>query len=196
MMKNQWNTKVGLTEARYLYGSTMRRPTRLAFGLTPIIEELEAQGYAIEPLLTRANIPRFALVEPSFRISFEQELMFIKGALKTLRGPALGIAIGRRYHLPLFGVLGLAAACAPTVREMFRTVPDFPALAWGSIELSAWREREFEYIAFHENDEVGNCAAFFVERGHDSDLKPYSKNSRYGNRSYSSSVSLRETRGP
>ena len=163
-MKNRWNGEIGATEARYLYGSTMRRPTRLAFGLTPIIEELETQGHAIEPLLKRTNIPRFALIEPSYRISFEQELMFIKGALKTLRGPALGIAVGCRYHLPLFGVLGLAAACAPTVREMFRTVPDFPALAWGSIELSAWREREYEYIAFHENEEVGKCAAFFVER--------------------------------
>lgn len=142
----------------------MRRPTRLAFGLTPIIEELEAQAYAIEPLLRRANIPRFALVEPSFRISFEQELTFIRSALKALRGPAKGIAIGRRYHLPLFGVLGLAAACAPSVREMFRTVPDFPDLAWGSIELSAWREGDYEFIAFHENEAVGECATFFVER--------------------------------
>lgn len=148
----------------YLFGSTMRRPTRLAFGLTPLIEELETHGHEVEPLLEEANIPRFALVEPSYRIRFEQELTFIRAAVNTLHGPAVGIAIGRRYHLPLFGVLGLAASCAPTVLDMFRTVPTFPALAWGSIELSVWKHGDDKYVAFHENEEVADCAAFFVER--------------------------------
>lgn len=151
-------------DATYLFGSTMRRPTRLAFGLTPVIEELETQGHEIELLLEEVGIPRFALIEPSYRIRFEEELAFIRLAIRTLRGPATGVAIGQRYHLPLFGVLGLAASCAPSVREMFATVPAFPDLAWGAIELSVWRSGDFEFVAFHENQEVGDCAAFFVER--------------------------------
>jgi AraC-like DNA-binding protein len=142
----------------------MRRPFRLAYGLAPIIEILEEHGHPIEHLLAHANIPRFALEEPSYRIRFEQELTFIREALERLNLPAAGLAVGQRYHLPLFGVMGLAAACAPTVRELFRTVPAYPALAWGAIELSVWREGREEYVAFHENAEVGECAAFFVER--------------------------------
>lgn len=164
MRRQNQSNAAAQQDATYLFGSTMRRPTRLAFGLTPLIEELEMRGHEIAPLLEHAGIPRFALVEPSYRIRFEQELAFIQSAIEKLRGPAVGISIGQRYHLPLFGVLGLAASCAPTIREMFRTVPTFPALAWGSIELSAWRAGDYEYVAFHENQEVGECAAFFVER--------------------------------
>ena len=93
----------------YLFGSTMLRPFRLAYGLAPIIEILEEHGHQIEPLLARVNIPRFALEEPSYRIRFEQELTFIRLALEELKLPAAGLAVGQRYHLPLFGVLGLVA---------------------------------------------------------------------------------------
>lgn len=151
-------------DAVYLFGSTMLRPYRLAYGLAPIIEILEERGHAVAPLLADVNIPRFALEEPSYRIRFEQELMFIRLALAELKLPAAGLDVGQRYHLPLFGVLGLAASCAPSVRELFHTVPSYPTLAWGSIELSLWRDGDEEYVAFHENAEVGDCAEFFVLR--------------------------------
>lgn len=151
-------------QPEYLFGSTMLRPTRLAFGLAPIIEVLEERGHAIAPLLVAADIPRFAIEEPSYRIRFDQELSFIRLALRHLRSNTAGLLIGQRYHLALFGVLGLAASCAPTIRELFRTVPSYPALGWGSIELSVWREDHVEYVAFEENAEVGDCATFFVER--------------------------------
>lgn len=142
----------------------MLRPYRLAYGLAPFIQELEAAGHAIAPLLYEAGIPRFALEEPSYRIRVDQELGFIRLALRTLALPHAGIAIGQRYHLALFGVLGLAASCAPTVRDLFRCVPTYPTLAWGCIEEAVWREGDEEYVAFYGNDEVGDLAPFFVER--------------------------------
>jgi AraC-like DNA-binding protein len=148
----------------YLFGGTMLRPFRLAYGLSPVIEVLERGGHAIGPLLEAVGIPRFALEEPSYRIRFEQELDFIRLALHRLGLPHAGIEIGQRYHLALFGVLGLAASCAPTVREMFHCVPSYPTLAWGCIEEAVWREGDEEYVAFYENAEVGDLAPFFVER--------------------------------
>ena len=148
----------------YLFGGTMLRPFRLAYGLSPVIEVLERDGHAIGPLLAAAGIPRFALEEPSYRIRFEQELDFIRLALRCLGLPHAGIEVGQRYHLALFGVLGLAASCAPTVREMFHCVPSYPTLAWGCIEEAVWREGDEEYVAFYENAEVGDLASFFVER--------------------------------
>ena len=151
-------------QAAYLFGSTMRRPYRLAYGLAPIIEVLESYEHAIEPLLAKADIPRFAIEEPSYRITFEQELRFIELALEALQLPTAGLVVGQRYHLALFGVVGLCASCAPTMRDLFRTVPDYPALAWGSIELAVWRDAESEYVAFTANTAVRSCARFFVER--------------------------------
>ena len=121
---------------QYLFGSAMLRPIRLAFGLAPIIEVLEAHGYDISALLDATDIPRFALEEPSYRIRFDQELRFYRLALATLDLPTAGLVVGQRYSLALFGVLGLAAACAPTMRDLFHTVPMWPELSWGAIELT------------------------------------------------------------
>ncbi len=151
-------------QAEYLFGSTMLRPQRLAYGLAPVIAVLERHGHAIEPLLAGAGIPMFAIEEPSYRIRFEQEISFIRAALTALRIPSAGLEVGRQYNLALFGVLGLAASCAPTVRELFRTVPTFPTLAWGCIEQAVWRDGDQEFVAFYTNDRVGDCASFFVER--------------------------------
>ncbi len=150
--------------AEYLFGSTMARPQRLAYGLAPVIAVLERHGHAIDPLLASARIPRFALEEPSYRIGFGQELDFIRAALACLALPTAGLEVGQQYNLALFGVLGLAASCAPTVRELFRTVPEFPILCWGSIEQAVWRDGDEEYVAFYGNEAVGDCASFFVER--------------------------------
>jgi AraC-like DNA-binding protein len=142
----------------------MLRPQRLAYGLAPVIAVLERGGHAVEPLLALAGIPRFAIEEPSFRIRFEQELAFIRSALDVLQLVTAGLEVGRQYNLALFGVLGLAASCAPTVRDLFRAVPSYPELAWGSIEQAVWRDGDTEYVAFYPHDEVGDCARFFVER--------------------------------
>ena len=151
-------------QPQYLFGSTMLRPTRLAFGLAPVITVLEAHGHAVAPLLEAADIPRFALEEPSFRIAFEQELRFIRLALLSLKLPSAGLLVGQGYHLVQFGVLGLAASCASTVRELFHTILLHPTLAWGCVELSFWRDGDEEYVSFDETAAVKDCAAFFVER--------------------------------
>ena len=84
---------------RYLFGSSMLRPLRLAYGLAPVIEVLEAHGHDISPLLSATDIPRFALEEPSYRIRFDQELNFIRRALATLARPTAGLEVGMRYNL-------------------------------------------------------------------------------------------------
>ena len=152
------------TPPRYLFGSAMLRPLRLAYGLAPVIEVLEARGHDIMPLLLATDIPRFALEEPSYRIRFDQELKFIRLALDALALPSAGLEVGMRYNLALFGVLGLAAACAPTMRELLHAVPTWPELSWGAIELTVWRTGDEEYVAFHENGDVGDLGRFFVER--------------------------------
>lgn len=156
--------RLAARQPQYLFGSSMLRPVRLAFGLAPIITVLEARGHAVQPLLEAADIPRFALEEPSYRIPFEKELRFTRLALTTLKLPHAGLLVGQGYHLVQFGVLGLAASCAPNARELFHTILIHPVLAWGCIELSFWRDGDEEYVSYEENAEVGDCAAFFVER--------------------------------
>lgn len=151
-------------QPEYLFGSLMSTPVRLAYGLGPVIQVLEDYGHAVTPLLGVAEIPRFALEEPSYRIRLDQEMKFTRLALAELKLPAAGLIVGRRYHLAMFGILGLAASCAPTLRDLFRTMLSYPVLAWGLIECSVWRDGAEGFVDLKENAEVGDCGSFFVER--------------------------------
>lgn len=151
-------------DRKFLYGNSMLRPLRLAYGLALLIDLLERHGHRIDPLLTKTGIPRFAIDEPSYRIRFEQELGFISSALKVLKLPTVGLELGRQYTAAFLGVLGLAACSAPTIREMFRALPSYPELCWVSVEYAVWREGDDEFIVFKPTAKVRECAAFFVER--------------------------------
>ena len=142
----------------------MARPVRLAFGLVPLLEVLAEHGHACAPLLATAEIPLFAIEEPSYHITLSQELAFTRRALAALRSPQAGLSVGQRFDLPMFGLLGLAATCAPSMRRMLQTIMSYPALAWGVIEVGVWRTGEDELIAFKPNGEVGDLAPYFVER--------------------------------
>ena len=148
----------------YLFGNAMSTPVRLAYGLGPLMQVLEECGHMVTHLLEAAEIPRFAVEEPSYRIRLEQEVQFVRLALERLQRPDAGLIVGQRYHLVMFGVLGLAGACAPTLRDMFRTIFSYPALAWGLIELSVWYEGDEGFLTLDESGVDGDCGPFFVER--------------------------------
>ncbi len=147
-----------------MFGREMSTPVRLAYGLAPMIQLLEDEGHAVEPLLAATEIPRFALEEPSHRISLEQELKFTRLTLARIRSPGAALEIGRRFHLSMFSVLGLAASCAPKLRDAFLIILTYPELAWGLIEITVWREDKHETIAFEPGPLVGELGAYFVER--------------------------------
>ncbi|MGE4616481.1 MAG: AraC family transcriptional regulator [Gammaproteobacteria bacterium] len=152
------------TAAQYLFGSPARSSVRLVHGLLPLIELLDAHGHAVEPILVHAEIPRFALEEPGYRIQEDQEIKFTRRALERLKVPAAGLVVGQRYDVSRFGVVGLAASRAPNLREFLRTTFSFPSLAWGPVELSVWREDAEETLMLEENTGLGDCGPFFIER--------------------------------
>ncbi len=146
-----------------MFGGDLSTPVRLAYGLVPLVQLLEARGQPARPLLADAEIPRFALEEPSYRISLQQELTFTRRALARLGGD-VALEVGRRFHLSMFGVLGLAASCAPTLHESFRLLLAYPALAWGLIEITVWRDDAGETVVFVPGAVVGELGDYFVAR--------------------------------
>ncbi|MCZ6894889.1 MAG: AraC family transcriptional regulator [Gammaproteobacteria bacterium] len=152
------------TAADYLFGSPAPSSVRLVHGLLPLIELLDAQGHAVEPILAHAEIPRFALEEPGYRIQGDQEIKFTRRALERLKVPAAGLVVGQRYDVARFGVVGLAASRAPNLREFLRTTLSYPSLAWGPVELSVWREDAEETLVLEEISGLGDCGPFFMER--------------------------------
>ncbi len=138
---------------------------RLAYGLVPLIQLLEDRRHEVEGVLAAAEITRFALEEPSFRITLAQELAFTHRALAVLAGePCVALEVGRRFHLSMFGLLGLAAACAASMREALRIFLSYPSLVWGVLEVTFWRNDRDEYVAFEHGQVAGDLAGYYVER--------------------------------
>lgn len=148
----------------FLFGSVMSTAVRLAYGLGPLILFLEEHGHDVDPLLHAAEIPRFALEEPSSAIRLDQEIAFTRLALRRLGIPEAGLLVGQRYNAPMFGLLGLAASSAPTLLEMQRTVLAYPQLAWGMFETTLWREGDEAVLRAEASIDTGDCTAFFMER--------------------------------
>ncbi len=148
----------------FLFGGALATPARLAYGLAPLIQVLEDRGAAVEPLLAASEIPRFALEEPSYRITIEQELDFTRRALTVLDEPHVALDVGGYFHLSMFGLLGLAAACAPSVRELFHIILSYPPLAWGLIEVSVWRRGTATYVVYEPGATVGDLGEYYVAR--------------------------------
>lgn len=149
----------------FLFGGDLATPMRLAYGLVPMIQLLEDRGHGVEAVLGAAEIPRFALEEPSFRITLVQELAFTRRALALLADePCVSLEVGRRFHLSMFGLLGLAAACAASMREALRIFLSYPSLVWGLLEVTYWRNDADEYLAFEPGQVATELAGYYVER--------------------------------
>ncbi|MEQ8492781.1 MAG: AraC family transcriptional regulator [Gammaproteobacteria bacterium] len=154
----------GGAEPSFQFGGDLATPQRLAYGLVPLIQLLEARGHDVGEVLDATEIPRFALEEPSFRIGVAQEVDFTRRALALLDEPLAALEVGRRFHLSMFGLFGLAAACAPSVREALHIFLSYPALVWGLNEVTFWRQGDEEYVAFRPGAAAAELAGHFIER--------------------------------
>jgi hypothetical protein len=80
-----------------------------AYGLSPVITVVREAGLDPVAMLERAGIPADAPDDPEYTLSLREELAFMEDALQALQQPDLGLQLGPRYHLPFYGMLGLAA---------------------------------------------------------------------------------------
>jgi AraC-like DNA-binding protein len=104
-------------------------PHRPAYESTPLIQLLASRGHDVDAVLAATEIPRLVLEEPGFRIIVEQEIAFSLRALSLIDDSCAALEVGGRFHLSMFGLLGLASACAPTARDAFHMFVSYPALA-------------------------------------------------------------------
>jgi len=155
---------LGPDAATFLFGGDLATPQRLAYGLTPLIQLLASRGHDVDAVLAATEIPRIALEEPSFRITVEQEIAFSRRALALIDDSCAALEVGGRFHLSMFGLLGLASACAPTAREAFHMFVSYPALVWGLNEITFWRAGNREYIVFQPGRLAAELAGHFIER--------------------------------
>jgi AraC-like DNA-binding protein len=125
---------------------------------------LNAAGHPIAPLLASADIPSFALEDPCYRIRIEQETVFTAAAVALLDRPDAGLVVGQRHHMVNLGVLGLAAASAPTVGDLLRTLLRYPMLSSGRCHCALRHEGSDSTLQFEAHEAIGAGLRFHVER--------------------------------
>ena len=91
--------------SRRLRGSLWSE-VRLAYGLLPTLTVLESLSIDPLPLLERAGIERFGLMDPAYTISIQQELGFMRTVVRALGSPSHSLTLAREYRLRGFSVLG------------------------------------------------------------------------------------------
>ncbi|HMM74127.1 MAG TPA: AraC family transcriptional regulator [Gammaproteobacteria bacterium] len=160
----QSRTRERAASPHFIVGNTLAAPVRLAHGLMPLIQVLNDAGHPTAPLLATADIPPFALEDPTYRIRIAQETSFIAAALAQLERPDAGLIVGQRYHMVNFGVLGLAAASAPTVRDLLRTLLRYPMLSWGMCHCALRRDGKDATLQLEPHEAASAGLRFYVER--------------------------------
>lgn len=137
---------------------------RLAYGLLSSVNLLERHGIDPVPLLARAEIDRFGLMDPAYTISIEQELAVLRGVAKALEAPAVSLLLAQEYRLRNFSVLGLAMQCCDTPMQLFGLLLTYPRLAWGVLDCSTEWGRSTLSLVFSAPPGIGGIEGFLVER--------------------------------
>ncbi len=81
-----------------------------------------------QPLLEQYGLDSARLAEPLARLSIPRYMRLGHAAIQLVGEPALGLRMGQRSRLAQFGLAGITAAQAPTVREAARTLTRFELL--------------------------------------------------------------------
>lgn len=144
-------------------GSGIRR--RRAYGLGPVITAIREAGHDPLPVLERAGIPSDAPDDPEYTLSPHEELNFLEDALLTIERPELGLILGPRYHLPMYGMLGLAAMTSANLAETFRVVFKYIHLTWSFMNWTLRTDDSVATIQLEKRRDLGNCYQYMVDRG-------------------------------
>lgn len=137
---------------------------RLAYGMLPTTSLLERRGIDPGPLLAKAGIDRFGLMDPAYTISIDQELTLMRGVMRALGDPAASLDIAREYRVRGFSVLGLAMQACDTPLQILRLLLTYPRLAWGVFDCRMTLDRHAFEVELTAPRALGAAEGFLAER--------------------------------
>ena len=132
---------VDVSDFESISSDNLATPARTIAGVLRAFHVLELERDCAEAILGAAGLPARALEQPDFAISLDVELAMLLSAIRRLeptRSPTTVLFERRaRFGLRSLGVLGMAMRHAPTVREAYAAMLEFPGLSWGHTRLIA-----------------------------------------------------------
>jgi AraC-like DNA-binding protein len=111
----------------------------------------------IEELLAGTRLTARELEEPQARIPIDDFNQIVARARKLTGEPALGIFIGLRRRVTMYGYLGFAALSASSLREALELAVRFSPTISTAVKLSLHVEGELAALRIEECCDVGDC---------------------------------------
>lgn len=133
-------------------------------GILPLVHFARERGLDVGRLLRKARIAPAALEDPYARLAFASELALVQELLEKTGDAALGLDVGARYHLALFGLLGAAASAAPTLREVIRVFLEHLDLTFTPFAVAFDESGGEARIVFVDDVELGPLRRFYLDR--------------------------------
>jgi AraC-like DNA-binding protein len=122
-----------------------------------LAEVLEAWNIEASELLAGTGLNTRVLEEPHARVPIDVFNRIVARA-RTLTGePALGIFIGLRRRVTMYGFLGFAVMSASSLREALELTVRFSSTITTAIKLSLWEEGDQAALRVEECCDVGEC---------------------------------------
>lgn len=123
------------------------------------------EGIDLHAILPGTGLSAQALGSPDTRVAAHQEMVFIRNLLQHSEHPeSLGLLAGAKYHLPVFGYLGIALLCSENAREALHTAMDFPTLTHTFSDLRVIETGHETHLYFDDRDLPPELARFLVQR--------------------------------
>ncbi len=101
-------------------------------------------------ILMGSGLPAQAYDDPSFPISPKQDFEILNEIRKHMwTNASMEVGMFNMYHylkVPMFGLLGLAWQCAPTIRDVVEVSVAYPQMNWGRTQMSLTADEEGVYV--------------------------------------------------
>lgn len=140
----------------------VHRPTTSA---QLLLDFAGTRGVAAETVLHASGWTAKTLAQAGAQISAGDELHLISNAVAALGDPpALGLAMGVRYHLTAYGIWGFALMSAPTLRAAFETGLGYLDLTYSYLDMQLARVGDEVWLSLDASRVPAGLQRFLVER--------------------------------
>lgn len=133
-------------------------------GVSQLVKLVENYGTLSLPMLEKAGISLSMLQDPKAKITFQQDIAFVRAMLDTIDDPALGFHAGQCYKFSSFGHLGLAVASCDSVEDAIQLFMKYIQLSYTHFDVSFLKEGGKAILRFKDQEDLKELKRFYIER--------------------------------
>ena len=147
-----------------MLGNTSSLKQQSIISISLLVKLIESYEISPLPMLERAGISSSMLENPKAKITFQQDIAFVRAMLDAIDDPAIGVHAGQHYKFNAFGHLGLAAASCDKVEDAIQLFLKYIRLAYTHFDVTFFKAGGKAILRFKGQDDLKELKRFYIER--------------------------------